>query len=119
MSTVAVPEAAEPQFFEAPLDLRYEDVIRQAGRAEFVAIVIHGVRRVGTDILVNDEDPQFFAVYLRKDDSREKVCVGEHAKVERAEAWATALQKQYGWIIVDLTCEIYDKRPPLRRMAYK
>jgi hypothetical protein len=92
------------------MDDRYDNLI--TGNAHlFDAIEVHGVRDInlpgdtaGTFCEVNDENPQFYSVYLHYISEWDHgciECVGDHATHELALCYANDLSAMYGWRIVD------------------
>lgn len=93
------------------LDDRYAESIIAGKSENYDLIEIHGVRDLhepgdpaGTCCEVDDEDPQFFSVYLRLTGGGVE-CIGDFGTNDLARRYAREVGAQYGWRIVDYTAE--------------
>lgn len=103
---------------DKPKDERYAESIIRDQACNYDAIEIHGARDVGdpgrpdsTSCEVDDEDPQFFSVYVHLKEGGVE-CVGDHETRELAKDYASELSAKYGFLVYDFSPEKKVARAP-------
>lgn len=100
------------------LDERFAESIIGDRKDAYDALEIHGVKDIGdpsgsdgTAVEMNDENPDFFSVYVHCKEGGVE-CVGDFGAHEQAVEYADELAKKYGWQVRD-----YSRNAKIQNLA--